>query len=195
LINSGKFDGLDNSEAMKKITDYLENKKLGKKVVNYKLRDWLISRQRYWGTPIPIIYCDKCGIVPVDEKDLPVLLPEKVKFGEGNPLLTNRKWINTKCPKCKGKARRETDTMDTFVNSSWYFLRYTDPHNNKKIFDSKKANYWCPIDQYVGGAEHACTHLIYFRYYISIPSCILAGSYNIYSYTSCKELFLVIIIL
>jgi leucyl-tRNA synthetase len=165
MINSEAFDDLENIEAMEHITKALEKKKLGKKTVQYKLRDWLISRQRYWGTPIPIVYCDKCGIVPVDEKDLPVELPEKVKFGEGNPLATNKEFVNTKCPKCKGKARRETDTMDTFVNSSWYFLRYCDAHNDKKIFDNAKAAYWIPIDQYIGGPEHITMHLIYMRFY------------------------------
>lgn len=295
LINSGDFNGLDSDEAKEHIVKWLEANKLGKKTVNYKLRDWLISRQRYWGTPIPVVYCDKCkknieensleinfrdqdsfnnlangsktvetralnpeeknryfgnvkkgyhlkcvnkidgriiyaeilnvnkytnlhklfedkksikkifpykditsfseledcysfipdyvnkinkngliawdvklitpGIVPLDEKELPIKLPKEVKFGKGNPLLTNEKWVNTKCPKCKGKARRETDTMDTFVNSSWYFLRYTDPKNKTKVFDSKKANYWCPIDQYIGGPEHITMHLIYTRFY------------------------------
>ena len=165
LINSGNFDGINNEEAKKSITEFLEKKKLGKKVIQFKLRDWLISRQRYWGTPIPIVYCDKCGIVPVKEKDLPIKLPRDVTFGKGNPLATNEKWIKTKCPKCNGLARRETDTMDTFVNSSWYFLRYCDPHNSKDIFDKKKVKYWMPIDQYIGGAEHACMHLIYFRFY------------------------------
>ncbi len=165
LVNSDKFDGLSNEEAKEHITIYLKEKKLGKKVVNYKLRDWLISRQRYWGTPIPVVYCDKCGIIPVPEKDLPVKLPENVKFGKGNPLATAENWIKTKCPKCGGNGRRETDTMDTFVNSSWYYLRYTDSKNDKKIFDSKKADYWCPIDQYIGGPEHITMHLIYIRFY------------------------------
>ncbi len=165
LINSGNFDGINNLEAIEEITKYLEKKKLGKKVVQFKLRDWGISRQRYWGTPIPIIHCEKCGAVPVPEKDLPVKLPKEVKFGKGNPLETNEKWIKVKCPKCGKLGRRETDTMDTFVNSSWYFLRYCDPQNEKKIFDPKKADYWCPIDQYIGGAEHACMHLIYVRFY------------------------------
>jgi len=165
LINSGKFNKKINERAKEEITLDLKKKKLGKKVIQYKLRDWLISRQRYWGTPIPIIYCDKCGVVPVSEKELPVELPEEVEFGKGNPLETNKGFVNVQCPKCKGKAKRETDTMDTFVNSSWYFLRYCDPKNNKKIFDPKKANYWCPIDQYIGGKEHACMHLIYFRFY------------------------------
>jgi len=165
LVNSDEFNGLSSDEAKQHITKALEFKKLGRKKVQYKLRDWLISRQRYWGTPIPIIYCEKCGIVSVPEKNLPIKLPEKVKFGKGNPLETNEKWINTKCPKCKGKARRETDTMDTFTNSSWYYLRYTDPKNKKKIFDTKKANYWAPIDQYIGGPEHITAHLIYIRFY------------------------------
>jgi len=160
LVNSGEFDGMLSRDAIDEI-----GKKFGKKTVNYKLRDWLISRQRYWGTPIPIIYCDKCGIVPVPEKDLPVKLPDKVKFGAGNPLKTNEKWINVKCPKCGGKAKRETDTMDTFVNSSWYYLRYCDSKNDKEIFDKKKVKYWMPIDVYIGGKEHACMHLIYFRFY------------------------------
>ncbi len=166
LINSGKFDGLSNEKAKEEIIKFLENLKLGKKSIQFRLKDWGISRQRYWGTPIPMIYCDKCGVVPVPFKDLPVKLPKEVKFGKGNPLLTNEKWINVKCPKCGGKARRETDTMDTFVNSSWYFLRYADPKNKNKIFDSQKALYWNPVDVYIGGAEHACMHLIYSRFYV-----------------------------
>ncbi len=165
LINSKEFNKIKNDKAKEEITQYLKKKKIGKKVIQYKLRDWLISRQRYWGTPIPIVYCDKCGIVPISEKDLPVELPEKVKFGKGNPLETNKEFVNVKCPKCKGKARRETNTMDTFVNSSWYFLRYCDSKNNKKIFDINKVKSWMPIDQYIGGKEHACMHLIYFRFY------------------------------
>jgi len=165
LVNSQQFNGIKSSEAIEKITEYLESKGLGKRTMLFKLRDWLISRQRYWGTPIPVVYCDKCGIVPVPEAQLPVELPRDVKFGEGNPLLTNQEFIKTKCPKCGGEARRETDTMDTFVNSSWYFLRYTDPKNGKEIFDKKKAAYWTPVDLYIGGAEHACMHLIYFRFY------------------------------
>jgi leucyl-tRNA synthetase len=165
LINSGEFNGINNEEGKEKITESLRKKNLGRKVVQFKLRDWLISRQRYWGTPIPIVYCKNCGIVPVEEKDLPIKLPREVKFGEGNPLTTNEKWVNTKCPKCRGKARRETDTMDTFVNSSWYFLRYCDSKNTKEIFDKNKVKYWMPVDQYIGGAEHACMHLIYCRFY------------------------------
>ena len=165
LINSQKFSGLNSEDAIDKISEYLEKKKLGKKAIKYKLRDWLISRQRYWGTPIPVVYCDSCGLVPVPEKQLPIELPEKVKFGKGNPLTTNKNFINTKCPKCGGKAKRETDTMDTFVNSSWYFLRYIDSKNKKEIFDKKKARYWSPADLYIGGKEHACMHLIYSRFY------------------------------
>ena len=295
LVNSQQFNNLNNKEAIEKITEYLEKKNLGRKKIQFKLRDWLVSRQRYWGTPIPVVYCDKCkknieknslelsfydqdsfnnlingsktietralnpeeknrffgdvkkgdtlkcinktdkrviyleivnnkrysnlnnlfeekdslrkifpnknitsfselencysftsdyldkirknglitwevkviqpGVVPVDEKDLPVKLPEKVTFGKGNPLETSKQFVETKCPKCEGKARRETDTMDTFVNSSWYYLRYCDNKNKKEIFNKKKAAYWCPIDQYIGGAEHACMHLIYFRFY------------------------------
>jgi leucyl-tRNA synthetase len=165
LMNSKQFNALSNEYAKEKITFWLSEKGKARKVVNFRLRDWLVSRQRYWGTPIPIIHCDVCGAVPVPEKDLPVELPRDVKFGKGNPLETNKKWIEVKCPKCGEIGRRETDTMDTFVNSSWYFLRYCDPKNDKKIFDSKKANYWCPVDQYIGGAEHACMHLIYFRFY------------------------------
>ena len=168
LVNSDKFDGLKSDEARKKISEYLEKNKLGKRVVQYKLRDWLVSRQRYWGTPIPIVYCEKCGIVPVPEKELPVRLPEKVKFGGGNPLATNHDFVETKCPKCKGKARRETDTMDTFFDSSWYFLRYCDNKNSKEPFDKKKAEYWMPVDQYIGGAEHACMHLIYARFFTKV---------------------------
>lgn len=165
LINSGKFDGLTSEVAKEKITKFLESKKLGNKTTNYRLRDWLISRQRYWGTPIPIVNCEKCGALPVPAKDLPVALPKDIKFGKGNPLETSESFINCKCPKCDGPAKRETDTMDTFVNSSWYQLRYTDANNADAIFDEKKAKYWSPVDIYIGGKEHACMHLIYFRFY------------------------------
>ena len=168
LANSGSFTGLQNREAIEQISKFLENKKHGKRATQYRLRDWLISRQRYWGTPIPIINCPKDGIVPVPEKDLPVKLPDRVEFGKGNPLETNNDFVNVKCPECSGPAKRETDTMDTFVNSSWYFLRYCDPKNDKEIFDRKKAAYWMPIDQYIGGKEHACMHLIYFRFYTKV---------------------------
>jgi len=165
LVNSGEFNQWSNREAIDAIIDYLQKKKLGRKTINYKLRDWLVSRQRYWGTPIPIIYCDKCGIVPVPEKDLPVMLPEKVKFGIGNPLLTNKEFLEAKCPKCGKIGRRETDTMDTFFDSSWYYLRYCDNENKKEAFDKKKVDYWMNVDQYIGGAEHACMHLIYARFF------------------------------
>jgi leucyl-tRNA synthetase len=165
LMNSFEFNGIDNDEAKKKITAWLEDKGVGRSTLNFRLRDWGISRQRYWGTPIPIIHCPHCGAVPVPEKDLPVVLPKEVKFGEGNPLETNEEWINVKCPKCGGKGKREVETMDTFVNSSWYFMRYCDPNNSKKIFDNKKVKLWCPVDSYIGGAEHACMHLIYSRFY------------------------------
>ncbi len=165
LVNSGEFSGMENRKAIAEISKYIEKKNFGKRTTNYKFRDWLVSRQRYWGTPIPMIYCDKCGIVPVPEKDLPVLLPENVKFGEGNPLATNSGFVNAKCPQCKGKAKRETDTMDTFFDSSWYYLRYCDSKNQKESFDKKKVSYWMPVDQYIGGAEHACMHLIYARFF------------------------------
>jgi leucyl-tRNA synthetase len=165
LVSSQQFSGMENKKAIEEIAKHLEAKGLGKKTTLYKLRDWLISRQRYWGTPIPVVYCDKCGIVLVPESQLPIELPFEVKFGEGNPLATNPGFVNTTCPKCKGKARRETDTMDTFVDSSWYFLRYTDNKNSKEPFDKKRADHWMPVDQYIGGAEHACMHLIYARFF------------------------------
>ncbi|MFH1801678.1 MAG: leucine--tRNA ligase [archaeon] len=165
LISSGDFNDLSSEKAREEITKFLEKKKLGRKKIQFKLRDWLISRQRYWGTPIPIIYCDKCGVVPVPEKDLPVKLPMDVKFGKGNPLATNEKFVNVKCPKCNAKARRETDTMDTFFDSSWYYMRFCDNKNPKEPFDKKKVDYWMPVDQYIGGAEHACLHLLYSRFF------------------------------
>jgi leucyl-tRNA synthetase len=167
LVNSGPFSGLDCEEAIKKMSAHAENHGFGKATVTYRLKDWGISRQRYWGTPIPMLYCDKDGIVPVPEKDLPVILPENVDITltDGSPLSHVPEFLNTTCPKCAGPARRETDTMDTFVDSSWYFYRYTDAHNDCAPFDRKTADYWFPIDQYIGGVEHAILHLIYSRFW------------------------------
>ncbi len=171
MINSGQFNGLTNAEALPKIAGWLAKNKNGKKVTNYKLRDWLISRQRYWGTPIPVVYCKKCGIVGVPDKDLPVVLPEpeNVKFtGEGNPLDSCIEFVNVKCPKCGAAARRETDTMDTFVDSSWYFLRYCSNKETKAPFDKEAGEYWMPVDQYIGGIEHAILHLLYARFFTKV---------------------------
>jgi leucyl-tRNA synthetase len=167
LINSGEFNGLACQEAMVKMAKYAEQHGFGKPTVTYRLKDWGISRQRYWGTPIPILYCEKCGVVPVPEADLPVILPENVDITltGGSPLGRVPEFMNATCPKCGGKARRETDTMDTFVDSSWYFYRYTDARNDHAPFDSTQANYWFPIDQYIGGVEHAILHLIYSRFW------------------------------
>lgn len=166
LVNSDKFNGMNNLDAIEKISKWMEKEKIGKRTVQYKLRDWLISRQRYWGTPIPMIHCSTCGIVPVPYENLPVKLPKNVKFtGAGNPLETSEKFVNVKCPKCAGKARRETDTMDTFVDSSWYFFRYCSPNEAKLPFDKKASAYWMPVDQYIGGIEHAILHLLYARFF------------------------------
>lgn len=167
MINSGQFDGMDSEEAKSKITDWLESKNVGQKQVNYRLRDWLISRQRYWGTPIPIIHCENCGVVAVPEKDLPVVLPLKQKFGKDgrSPLVTNEEFLNVKCPECDSNAKRETDTMDTFVDSSWYYLRYPNPNYEDGPFDPVAIKEWLPVDTYIGGAEHAVLHLMYARYF------------------------------
>jgi leucyl-tRNA synthetase len=166
LINSGQFDGLENRKAMHEITKHLEQMGAGNETVNYKLRDWLISRQRYWGTPIPILYCEHCGIVPVPYEELPVKLPTDVSFtGKGNPLETSKSFVNTSCTKCGGPARRETDTMDTFVDSSWYFFRYCDPHSPDLPYRKDRVMYWGPVDQYIGGIEHAILHLLYARFW------------------------------
>jgi leucyl-tRNA synthetase len=166
MVNSEKFNGMGNRDAMDAIADWMEKKSIGKRAVHFKLRDWLISRQRYWGAPIPILYCDKCGITGVPEKDLPVILPENVDFkpcGE-SPLASLKGFVSVKCPKCKGDARRETDTMDTFVDSSWYFLRYLSPEDLSKAFDKSLVDEWLPVDQYIGGVEHAILHLLYSRF-------------------------------
>ncbi|SKC64714.1 leucine--tRNA ligase [Maledivibacter halophilus] len=170
MVNSGEFNGLENRDGSEKIIKFIEDKGFGKRTTNYRLRDWLISRQRYWGTPIPIVYCDKCGIVPVPEENLPVLLPTDVVFsGKGeSPLTTSGSFKNTPCPKCGSLAKRETDTMDTFLDSSWYFLRYTDPKNENEIFDKEKASYWMDVDQYIGGVEHAILHLLYARFFTKV---------------------------
>ena len=167
MINSGKFTGMNNKEAIEAIVDDLERQGIGKKAINFRLRDWLISRQRYWGTPIPMIYCEKCGWVPEKEENLPVLLPKDVEFtGKGeSPLVTSKTFRQTVCPCCGGPAEREIDTMDTFLDSSWYFLRYTDARNTEEIWDKEKAKYWMPVDQYIGGVEHAILHLLYARFF------------------------------
>ncbi len=167
VINSGAYSGMSCSDAIKKMAAYAEEKGFGKSTVTYRLKDWGISRQRYWGTPIPMLYCEKDGIVPVPESELPIILPEQVEITltGGSPLGRVPGFVNATCPKCGGPARRETDTMDTFVDSSWYFYRYTDAHNDKAPFDGKIAQYWFPIDQYIGGVEHAILHLIYSRFW------------------------------
>ena len=167
MFNSGKYDGMNNKDAIKEITKDFHQKGIGREKVNYKLRDWLISRQRYWGCPIPMIYCEDCGWVPEKEENLPVRLPIDVEFtGKGDsPLTTSADFQNTTCPCCGKPAKREIDTMDTFMDSSWYFLRYCDPHNSEKPFDKEKADYWMNVDQYIGGVEHAILHLLYARFF------------------------------
>ena len=167
LVNSGEFNGLSCEDAITKMSALAEEKGFGKATVTFRLKDWGISRQRYWGTPIPMVYCDRDGVVPVAEKDLPVILPDSVPItlSGGSPLMNVPEFLNTTCPKCGGPARRETDTMDTFVDSSWYFYRYADAHNDQAPFDSATIAYWFPIDQYIGGVEHAILHLIYSRFW------------------------------
>ena len=170
LLNSGEFTGMEMHKAMSAIMDKAEAEGFGKRRVNYRLRDWLISRQRYWGAPIPIIYCPHCGEVLVPEDQLPVRLPEDVSFNAGakSPLATSEEFVHCKCPKCGADATRETDTMDTFLCSSWYYLRYTDAHNDKMPFDKELNNYWGPVDQYIGGIEHAILHLLYSRFFVKV---------------------------
>lgn len=170
LVNSGKFSGMEMHKAMSGIIDEAEAQGFGQRKVNYRLRDWLISRQRYWGAPIPVIHCPHCGEVLVPEKDLPVLLPEDVSFDQGSlsPLASSESFVHCKCPQCGADATRETDTMDTFICSSWYYLRYTDPKNDQAPFDKDKVNYWAPVDQYIGGIEHAILHLLYSRFFTKV---------------------------
>ncbi len=183
MINSGEFSGLKNTEALSAMIKYAEDKGFGTKKVNFRLRDWLISRQRYWGAPIPVVYCEKCGTVEIPEDQLPVLLPDNVKFtGQGkSPLSECDDFVNTTCPKCGCPAKRETDTMDTFVCSSWYFMRYCDPHNTKLPFSKDKTDYWMNVDQYIGGVEHAILHLLYARFFTK-------ALYD-FGYIGCEEPF------
>ena len=169
MTNSGEFNGMNSKEALEKIADYVTAKGVGEKTVKYRLKDWGISRQRYWGTPIPALYCEKCGMVMEKDENLPVMLPEDVEFtGNGNPIETSEKYKHAVCPVCGGPARRETDTMDTFVDSSWYFLRYCDPKNIELPFGSEAVNAWTPVNQYIGGVEHAVMHLLYARFFTKV---------------------------
>jgi leucyl-tRNA synthetase len=170
LVHSGPFNGMNNREAMEAIADYLEEKGIGRRAINYRLRDWGISRQRYWGAPIPIVYCERCGIQPVREEDLPVVLPLEAgpKENGASPLPELRSFVETTCPACGEPARRETDTMDTFVESSWYFDRYTCPDYEEGPLDGKRMEYWMPVDQYIGGIEHAILHLLYSRFFTKV---------------------------
>lgn len=183
MENSAEFNGMTNTEALAKIIDYAEKENIGTRQVNFRLRDWLISRQRYWGAPIPVVYCEKCGTVTVPESELPVLLPENVRFtGQGkSPLSECEEFVHTTCPCCGGPAVRETDTMDTFVCSSWYYLRYCDPHNSELPFDKAKTDYWMNVDQYIGGVEHAILHLLYARFFTKVLHDL--------GYLSCDEPF------
>ena len=167
MLSSGGFDGLDNRDAYRSIVEWLESEGKGEPAVNYRLRDWLLSRQRYWGCPIPILYCEACGMLPVPDDQLPVELPDVEDFSPKgqSPLAAVTDWVNTTCPGCGGPARRETDTMDTFVDSSWYYLRYLDPRNDERPWDREPVDYWMPIDQYIGGVEHAILHLLYSRFF------------------------------
>jgi leucyl-tRNA synthetase len=168
MVNSGRFDGLHNREAFAQIVEWLESEGRGRPAINYKLRDWLLSRQRYWGCPIPIVHCDDCGLVPVPDEELPVRLPDIQDYAPKgkSPLAAAEDWVNVPCPKCGGLGRRETDTMDTFVDSSWYFLRYCDARNDQAAWDRRIVDYWMPVDQYIGGIEHAILHLMYARFFV-----------------------------
>jgi leucyl-tRNA synthetase len=171
LVNSHPdFDGLPNREALERIVAWLDREGKGHASVNYRLRDWLLSRQRYWGCPIPILYCESCGMVPVPDEDLPVLLPEVDEYmPKGrSPLAAAEDWVHTTCPRCGGEAHRETDTMDTFVDSSWYFIRYCDARNDEAAWDPEIADYWLPVNQYIGGVEHAILHLLYARFFVKV---------------------------
>jgi leucyl-tRNA synthetase len=172
MVNSGAFDGLPSPEGKRRVIDWLEESGSGRGAVTYRMRDWLVSRQRYWGAPIPIVYCDECGVVPVPEDELPVVLPYLEHYepgGDGrSPLATDLDFVNTSCPRCGGRGRRETDTLDTFVDSSWYYLRFCSPHDDTAAFDRAAVGYWCPPDLYVGGAEHAVMHLLYFRFFTKV---------------------------
>ena len=168
-VNSGFLDGLGKDDANNAMIAWLEERGLGKKAINYKLRDWIFSRQRYWGEPIPLVHCPTCGTVPVPESDLPLLLPEVTSYepsGTGeSPLAKIDSWVNTVCPVCGGSAKRETNTMPQWAGSCWYYLRYLDPHNSEEFVSSEKERYWMPVDLYVGGAEHAVLHLLYARFW------------------------------
>lgn len=180
LVNSGDWSGKLSEDATREMTRFAEEKGFGEEAVTYRLRDWGVSRQRFWGAPIPVIYCDRCGVVPVPEKDLPVRLPEHAEFtGTGeSPLAGVAEFVNTTCPKCGGHARRDTDTMDTFVDSSWYFFRYCDPHNEEKAFDQQRVAYWTPVSQYIGGIDHAVMHLLYTRFWTKFMHDIGLVSFN-----------------
>jgi leucyl-tRNA synthetase len=168
LVNSGQFTGMSAGDGQQAIVDWLDREGRGHASVSFRLRDWLISRQRYWGCPIPIVYCEQCGMVPVPEDELPVRLPDVEDYQPKgrSPLAAAEDWVNTRCPHCNGKARRETDTMDTFVDSSWYFLRYCDAHNDRAPWDRRIVDGWMPVDQYIGGIEHAILHLMYARFFV-----------------------------